>query len=169
MAAPATALRYSYVFRDAKGQTARMRVMIGDATVTAINTDANNGLTLLQACSNAFVSVPQDYHKLHTYGTNATYANVEDKAQLTFISQQGTIVRFQLPAPKAASFNTDGETVLASETNIGPLLVWFTTYVYENITDSSALSYVGGIRVRRRFQRRFNIFTKDPTLGGEGE
>lgn len=169
MAAPAVGLRLSYTFRDSKGQTGKMRMLIGDATNAAVLTDYNNGIALLQAVSNAKVTVPTDYHKDRTYGTTAQFATVEDKAQLTFKSQQGSIVRFQIPAPKAAGFNTDLETVLPTETNMAALKTWFETYVYENITDTSPLTYVGGVRVRRKMQRKFNIFTLDPTLAGEGE
>lgn len=165
MAAPVVALRYSIGFRDSKGFTSRMRFLIGDATVTAINTDANALVVLLQAVSNAHAYRTDLQTPDHTYGTTAQYATTEDKAELTFLDQQGKIHRFQVPAPKAAGFNTDTETVLSSETNMGNLITGISTYVYGSITDTSPMTYVSGVRVRRRLVRKATGFTKDPTLG----
>lgn len=169
MAAPAAALRVTYIFRDAKGQTGRMKVLVGGADNPTVLTDIGNLATDLQAVSNAHVSTSLDAAVSHIYGTNAEFPNVEDKAQLVFVGPNGDVHRFQIPAPILAIFNTDGETVKASQAAIATVISAFTSFVYGGDQDSSPLVYVGGIRQRRKFIRKFNIFTLDPTLGGEGE
>jgi len=169
MAAPAAALYTSYVFRDAKGQTAKLRVIIGDATLAAVTTDQVTFKGLLAAVSNATVRLVSQDHPSVSYGSASVYQDVEDKAQLVFVDPLGGFHRFQIPAPKAAGFDTDGETVLASETNMAALIASFTSITYGRTSDTAALVYVGGIRIRRKFQRKFNIITKNPAETGEGE
>lgn len=168
MAAPVSALRFVYSFRDAKGQTARIRVLIGGATNAAVLGFAGTLATDLQALSNAHVSTNVDSVPSHTYGTNAEFPNVEDKAALTFLSPVGTIHRYQVPAPILAAFDTDGETIIAGDA-VTAVVANFQSFVYGHPTDTGPLAYVGGIRQRRPFQRKFNIFTKNTALSAEGE
>lgn len=168
MAAPAASLRISFIFRDAKGQIGRMRVLIGGATNAAVLTSAGTLTTDLQAATNAHVSTNVDSAASHVYGTNAEFPNVEDKAQLVFADTTGNLHRYQLPAPLLACFATDGETVVNSGV-MATVIGDFQSFVYGHNSDVGPLAYIGGIRQRRRMQRRFNIFTKDPTLASEGE
>jgi hypothetical protein len=169
MAAPAAALYTSYVFRDAKGQTAKLRTIIGDTTLAAVTTDQVSLKALLVAVSNATVRLVSQDHPSVSYGAASVYQDVEDKAQLVFTDTLGYMHRYQIPAPKAAGFDTDGETVLASETNMAALITALTTYTYGRTSDTAPLVYIGGIRIRRRFQRKFNIITKNPAETGPGE
>lgn len=170
MAAPVAALKVGYNFRDAKGFVRRIRVILGDATNSAILTDSANGTTLLQAVSNAHVYSTLDAHKsILTLGTAATYLDCEDKAALTFVDPQGGFHRYQIPAPKSAGFLADQETVNAAETNMSALIGWFQSFVFGAQTDTSALVYVGGTRLRRKQSRKFNVITRDPGLANPGE
>jgi len=169
MAAPATARRYSFRFRDSKGNVAHMRFLIGAATVAAADGDAVTLLGHLQAISNAHVSRVDAFTPDYAYGSTAEYETVEDKAAMTFLDQQGKLHRFQVPAPIATDFKTDKETVNSAQADVANVITDIGTFVYGAIADTSPMAYVGGIRVRRRFQRKFNVFTLDPTLSGEGE
>lgn len=167
MAAPASARKYSWTFRDDKGQTARMRALLGGASIAAIDADANTFDTHLQAVSNAFVSRVDSPTINHTYGTNADYETVEDKAQLTFTDPDGLLHRFQVAAPKSAIFLSDGETVDPANSDIVALVGDFGSFVYGRSTDVSPLVFVGGVRIRRKLKRKFNIFTLTPQLAAQ--
>lgn len=169
MAAPAAVLRLSYRFRDAKGNTARMRFLFGDATSAAIITDAGTMATALRGVSNCEVSLVEAGGRDTAYGTQATYGSVEDKARLTFTDALFGLHHFEVPAPKAAIFLADGETVDPSNANVISLVTAFTTYIYANVTDTAPLAFVGGVRSRRKMHRRLNIFVKNPAETGPGE
>jgi len=166
MAAPVDTTVRSYGFRDAKGQVAKVRIIIGAATPAAIETDAADFTTKSQAVSNAHVYQTVDPAPINkrTYGTSAEYNTVEDKMQLTFTDTVGNLHRFEIPAPKSASFLADQETVNPAQTDVAALVTAIGTYVYGRYNDTAPLAYVGGVRVRRKLQRKMNIFVKDPTL-----
>jgi|SRR5882762_5892852 len=170
MAAPAVSRRYTFRFRDAKGNVAHVRCLIGGANVAAVDADAVTLLTHFTALSNAHVSRVDAALPDFTYGTpGTTYETVEDKAAMTYLSQQGTLHRFQFPAPQQAAFLADQETVDPTATNIALINTDFATFVYATSFDTAPLAYVGGIRVRRKFQRKFNVFTLNPAESGPGE
>ena len=168
MAAPADTQFRTMGFRDAKGNTSRVRVLIGAATDAALQTAFNTIQGHVQAITNANeYDVNNGNLSAHrTYGTSAEYNTVEDKAVLTFVSQQGTLHRYQFPAPKAAIFDADQETVNAAQTDVAAVITDFQTSVYGLPADTAPLTYVGGQRIRRRMHRRVTIFDKDPTLTG---
>lgn len=169
MAAPVSAFKFGYAFRDAKGQVGKMTVIIGDATNSAVLVDATTLFTALSAVSNANVRETISPDSVITYGGAGQFQSVEDKMQLVFQGPTGRIHRYQVPAPKASGFLADLETVNSADTNVASLLTAFTTFVYGRDTDTAPLVYVGGIRLRRRFIRRFNIITKNPAETGPGE
>lgn len=169
MAAPVFAQWYSYSFRDAKGQVARMRLLVGGASVTSVETESQSLKTLIQAVTNAFVWLPNQDGPQRVYGTAANYQDVEDKANLTFYDPAGSLHRYQIPAPKLAEFLTDQETVDQTETNMAALIAAFGANVFGRATDTSPLVYLGGLRIRRKMIRRFNILTRNPAETGPGE
>jgi len=169
MAAPATGLKLGFSFRDAKGQVARMRVLIGDATNAAVITDQNTLRGHLAAVSNASVLTSNNPAATPTYGTAATYVDVEDKARLFFKDPLGGIHRFEVPAPKAAVFKADQQTVDNAQTDMAALITDFATFVYGHATDTAALAYLGGFRARRRTIRKMSIFTLDSSLTNPAE
>lgn len=170
MAAPVATLPVTYGFRDSKGQVAHMRVIVGAATVAAVYTNIVALGTLIAAVTNASVFNNLDANQAdkESYGTTATYPDIEDKMVLTYKDAIGHLHRYQVPCPKSAEFLTDGETVDQAETNMAALNTAFNTYVYGFFNDTAPLTYLGGTRVRRKLQRRFNIFTRNPALSGPG-
>lgn len=163
MAAPVFAQWYGYSFRDARGQVSRMRVLIGGASTSAVETASQTLKGLLAAASNAHVWLPNQDGPTHTDGAAAVYQNVEDKASLTFLDPAGKVHRFRLPAPIAANFQADGETVNASATAMSALLTNMETVCYGQPTDTAPLVYVAGTRSRVKMIRKVNVFTLDPT------
>ena len=161
MVAPASTSYASYSFRDAKGQVSKMRLLIGAASSSALVTAIEAATPLLQAVSNAHVyGVTINSQPDHTYGVQADYQDVEDKANLTFLDYRQAIHRYQVPAPKTVEFKTDQQTVDSSETNMAALIAFFAASVYGTPADTSPLVYSGGLRIRRKNQRRMSIFTK---------
>jgi hypothetical protein len=169
MAAPTASQWYTFSFRDSRGEVSRMRGLIGDATFSAVEGDAVNGKALLQAVSNAHVYLPAVDGFDRTYGATAEYETSEDKAVLTFADPAGFLHRFQIPAPLAAGFLADKETVNSAETNMAALITWMSAYLYGRKTDTAALTYIGGVRIRRKTHRKLNIMVKNPALTGPGE
>jgi hypothetical protein len=169
----------TYSFRDAKGQTSTMRMWIVNATDAGAKTAGVAVRTALDALTNAAPGPASGADSTapapNAYGTSAQYANIEDKALLTFQTATGAIHRYQLPAPIVGAFEADQETVKVPN-GAGDaqqiLLQNLVTAMVGNVSsrDASLLaSFIGGIYIRRRFKRKFNIFTKDPDLDGPGE
>ncbi len=166
MAAPAAAQKLAFRFRDVKGEVARMTVVVGGATPTAVEANAATLKGHLQAISNAHVSLVITDYTDAAYGTAATYQNVEDKAKLSW-SLNGTIHRYQLPAPISTLFLADSETVDKSQGGMVNLLADFNSFVYAPDVAISGpfltTGFLGGFRVRQPMHRRLNIYIKDPT------
>jgi hypothetical protein len=169
MAAPATALRLSFRFRDAKGNTGRMRFLIGDATQAAILTDAATLIGHVRAISNAEVSLVEAGGKDLAYGTQAVFGSVEDKARCTFYDSNFNLHHFEVPCPKSAIFMADGETVDPANADVIAFAGDMHTFVYSDVNDTAPLTFVGGVRTRRKMHRRLNIFVKNPAETGPGE
>lgn len=168
MAAPAAALYTSYTFRDYKGQIAVMKVIIGGASLSAVTTTQASFKSLLAAVTNAAVRLPSQENRTIAYGSSGTYQDVEDKAVLTYADPLGYLHRFQIAAPKSAGFLADGETVDITETNMAALNAVMVASMYGRTSDTAPLVYIGGVRVRRRTQRKYNIITKNPAVTGPG-
>lgn len=166
-------------YRDAKGQTAVMKLYVSAADAAAASAAGQNIITALNALTNAanngsrgaFSSAPA----ANVYGTDAPYPTIEDKATFTFQTAVGSIHRYQLPAPLTAIFRPDDETVKspngagdAQEILLNNLV---TAMVGHACSRDGVLidSWIGGVRQRRKMRRRFNIFTLNPDLTGPGE
>lgn len=161
----ATAFPASIMFRDAKNQTSSMRFYL----VGAPNTDAE--LTAIeaaaQAISNAHASSRVNPTGPLVSGSAAVYEDVEDKAEIVFTDANGVLHRYELPAPIAGIFQADGETVDFSNANVGAFAAAMVGHACgrDGVTCSAA---VGGFRLRRRAVRKFNVFTRNPALSGQG-
>jgi hypothetical protein len=171
MAAPADTRRVAYGFRDARGRTARLTVIIGAATPALIETDAATLLGHLAAITNAHVYEVDDPAPVnhHTYGGAANYLDVEDKAVLTWTDPVGNTHRYKVPAPITAIFLANQNTVNPANAAMVSLISDFETFVYGNYDDLAPLFFVGGIRGRTKVQRKLNIWIKDPTLAEPAE
>jgi hypothetical protein len=166
----AAAEQISYRFRDAKGNVARMTVVIGDTTPTTIHTDSGTLKTHLQAISNAHVSEVDTDYTDQAYGTAANYLDVEDKLVLSF-NLNGVIHRFQVPAPITGVFLADQETADSTVAALASVITDFQTFVYARDTAISGPmgTFLGGIRIRRKLHRKLTIRNKNPALTGPGE
>lgn len=166
-------LREVRTYRDAKGNTARVSFFVANTGTTATQfTAANTVNAAIDALTNAVVQSaigPATGPRQEVvYGTNATYAGVEDKAIFTFQTSTGDIHRFQIPAPLASIFLADGETVDPTNTAV----VAFVSAVVANCVSQNgeAITFGAfGTRIRRKMRRKLTIFIKDPALTGPGE
>jgi len=170
MAAPVVAQMCSFGFRDAKGNVTRTRVLIGGATIAAVQANVGTLRGHLAAISNAHVyNITYATGNDFTYGTAATYLDVEDKMVLTFYDVNTKLHRFQFGAPISAKFLADQETVNGSDTDVAAVITDFQTFCYGSTADTSPLTVIGGVRRRNRMHRRFTLLTKNPSLTGPGE
>lgn len=145
-----------------------MRFLIGAADANAALGDLVTLQTNAQSASNAHVTISADAVRDQQYGTAAVFQSVEDKAVLVFQDGQGALSRFQLPAPKAAVFLADGETVDVVGA-ASAFIISMETFCYGRDTDTSPLAFVGGYRLRRKIIRRTNIWTTNPAETGPDE
>lgn len=162
----------SATYRDDKGQVATVRFYVlaadeGDALtaaqaiVAAISAMTN---AAFDGARGAYTTVPA----AHAYGANATFESVEDKAQVTFQTEVGSMHRYKIPAPKEAIMLADGETLNPAN----GLVATFAAAMAAGAASRDGVAItdlIGGVRTRSRFQRRFNIFTLNPALTGPGE
>lgn len=163
----------SFGFRDVKGQTARMSLFCTDTTAALALTDMTNVYNLLAALTFAAVGPAKGAYTTspttNAYGTASEYQNIEEKAVFTFQTATGALHRYQLPCPKAAIFLADKETIDPANTDVAA----FTAAVIANKVSSRdgslITAFVGGVLARRKMQRRFNIYTKNPQLTTPGE
>lgn len=159
-------------FRDDKGQTGVVRFFVTAATEDDARPLALAIVNAMAALSNASLDAAQGAYTRspapHTYGANAVYERIEDKANLTYQTASGAIHRYGIPAPKVAIFLADGETV---DTANGLVATLTAALVAAGASrDGVAIdSFIGGILGRSPFRRRFNIFTLNPALAGPGE
>lgn len=180
-----TSLTESGSFRDAKGNVARVTFQLIDLGTAATNfTSAINIRNATDALSNA---ADAGWHGPYTsndagttFGTAATYEDVEDKAVMVFATAAGGIHRYSIPAPLSAIFLADAETV--DQTN--SLVKVFVANVLAATFNSQAptagsggagtregtilTAFLGGYRARRKLKRKFTIYTRNPALTGPG-
>lgn len=159
----------SFTFRDAKNQTAAVHQFLASSLTTAqVETQLANLLPLYAALTNASVKRNQGVASLAPVaGTSAEFDDIEDKALMVFQTTTGAIHRYQIPAPKAVVFLADRETVDFSQADVA---AWVTQMLIATVSqDGVALgASVGGTRLRRKQQRKFNIRTRNPALSGQG-
>jgi len=159
-------------YRDAKGQTSVMKFFVVAASAAVALTDAQAIVAALTALTNAAQGNAKGAYttspSTNVYGTNATYETVEDKAMLTYQTSTGQNHRYMVPAPLAAIFLADSETVDPSN---GLVTALSAAMVGKAASGDGVLiaSYVGGIRIRRKLKRKYNIYTLNPAETGPGE
>lgn len=176
-----TIARQSFGFRDAKGNTARMNFYIyydaAEATPAAAVVGSGLSSAVFNLSNAAFGGAYGPYGQIvvAAYGTNSTFASVEDKAMLTFQAADGSLHRFNVPAPKSAIFLSDAETVNPANA----LVLALQTALHASSVSAApstrggvlfgATSFVGGIRQRRKTRRRINIYTLSAGLDEPAE
>lgn len=104
-------VHYEYTFTDADGHKGTVRMPSGNVvdtvTIATLNTRSTTLGTDLQALSNAKVtgrSVHVLLDKAQGVGTDAPFADIEDKASLQFANAFGSKGVFAIPAPLDAIF-----------------------------------------------------------------
>jgi hypothetical protein len=167
-------------YRDARGHVGKVKFyitfdgsVVQDAVAVALAVEGQ-----VSALSNAtpikYTGVLDKQFDPASFGTNAAYANCETKLRLAYLCGAAgppiatTSHRMEIPAPKLADFNVDEETALA--TAIAPLVtalkaVSGTAYV-SNSDGEPVLHGLGGLLIRRKFQRKETIYSKLPDLSG---
>lgn len=160
-------------YRDAKGQTAKTSFFVSAATPALALTAATAIVNLITPLTNAHLNSAKGAYTTsptaNVYGTAAQYQSIEDKALLTFQTASGGIHRYQIPSPKVSIFMADEETVDPANTDVAAFAAAMITDQASSRDGSLITGFIGGIYIRRKFQRRFNIFTKDPSESGPGE
>jgi|SRR5215472_1068307 len=190
-----TGVKQTYTIRDHKGNNARMVVYLsssyspttGNAAATALGADIyamQTGNTVLQPDGITANVRGLGYYTTYAqpwegvFNSSGDYLTVEDKAVFVFQDTAGAIHRYQVPAPLHTMFFADQETIDPSQTVVKQfvadmLQITFggtapnaaTLHPIESAAGTALGSFVGGFRLRKKMQRKVNIFTKDPTLG----
>jgi hypothetical protein len=160
-------------YRDIKGFTAGMRYHVASGgTAITQQTAAIAVATAAVACSNAALEIAHGPNTSNAqppvFGTAAQYIGVHMKAVYTFRAADGTLHRFQIPAPHIAIFEVDQQTVDAAQADSAA----FITAVLANVVtaNGSALTSFAGGQYRSRPQsRKLNINIKVPELDEPAE
>ena len=156
----------SYTFRDAKGNVSTTRLFVDTAAHAAAIRAALDALT--NASLNAAHGIDAISPLPATYGAAGQFQSVEDKAHLTFTDASGQAHRYSVPAPLAAIFLADLETVDPANSLVGA----FSTAILAGAFSRNGIAvtaFIGGVRIRRKLHRRLDIFTKNPAETGPGE
>lgn len=177
-------------FRDAKNQTATFGYYkVYDSTIVSDNAyraDVAETNVAWAALSNAAVqSVTGDQKSaplpVQTGASGVQYEDVEDKVVFVFQTATGEIHRYQIPAPKSAIFQADGETVDFTNSLVKLAIADALAATFGGTAPDADVSKpfcsrggaaitvsVGGYRTRKKAIRRFNVFTRNPALTGQG-
>lgn len=112
----------------------------------------------------------------NVYGASAQFPSAEDKARLTFLALDDDIaptfasfVHYEVPAPKLAIFYADQETVNSATAPMTALinaLLAIDPSGGHTVSNAGSLvgSFLGGVRKRRKLQRKLTIYDKSPNL-----
>jgi len=183
----------AYTFYDAKQQSAQLRLFIADDSGSTLHdyTDGFNIGVDLAALSNSSVAGDGAIRGHGAYtsdpnpvspGAASTYLDVADKAVFVFQDSVGTLHKYQVPNPKSTIFLADQETIDFTVTAVKQFVADMTHATFSGtaptvsstnpVVSRSAVplaSSVGGYRRRGKTPRKFNIFTRNPALSGQGE
>lgn len=118
----------------------------------------------------------------NTFNSTGDYKAVEDKAVFVFQDAAGVVHRYQLPCPLASIFLADQQTIDISQTVVkvfvadmlnasfnGQAKTAGILFPVQSASGFALTSFVGGYRLMRKAQRKFNVFTLNPSLNGPGE
>lgn len=157
-------------WRDLRGRVGKVRFNVAAGTPANESTQASAVVTAISNMSEAaFVVSHGAFNTAPTsviYGASATYSTVEDKAVFTFQTAVGAIHRLQVPAPQSGIFLADGMTVDITATAVAAFIT-ATVGIITDANGNALTTMVGGIRVRRKLQRKINIFSLGPSGGIE--
>lgn len=168
--------KQSFTFRDVRGYSATLRLVLADDTAADLATYAASLPALLNACSNAVIVSAIGPYSLETtgaYGTNSEYPNAVDKASVFMQASDFTLHKMEIPAPILTEcFYADGETVDPEATALAALVAALTGATAHAVSPRSHSPFnaaIGGMRIRARNRRKTSIRTLTPDLGGPDE
>lgn len=182
--AQVTALQ-SVAMRDARGHVGKFRYWYQyDQADPTGQSDAINRVLIVNAaiaaCSNAAIiaynGLGSEQFSPLFYGASAQFENAEDKARMVFLAVDDdvapalyTLWTIEIPAPKAALFYADLETVNSAATLTAQFITAMLTADGAGghpVTKSGLLiaQFVGGYRRRRKMQRKLTIYDKSANL-----
>jgi hypothetical protein len=199
MAALTTAQKETYTFRDHKANNARVALYLNPANTTAqaaahaavLGQDMyalytgdtqffSDGATPTIKSHGVYTTVAQPWSG--SFNSSGDYLSIEDKAVFVFQDASGSLHRYQIPAPEHTIFLSDQETIDTSQTVVRQFIADMLAATYMTVTANAAAlhpvtsaqayaltAFVGGLRIRRKQQRKVNIYTKNPALSGPAE
>lgn len=199
MAAETGAQRQVFIIRDHKGNVARTSLWLqysataGDnvgqgqayaqdiyALQTGDTKFAHDGATPVVDARGPFT--PQAQPWSGTFNSTGDYFSVEDKMTLNFITATGAIHRVQIPAPLRSLFLADQETVDKLNVTTSQFVADVLQATYNAIAPRAAIlrpacdrdgvvlvKFIGGFRLRRKMQRKVNIYTLSANLDEPAE
>lgn len=134
---------------DIAGKVAKVAVLVAAAVIDpsgAVVTAIRNAIAAVSRSKNNKATLSRP-----SAGTGAAsdgvYEDIEDKAVMTFVDANGKTHNFKLPAPKAAIFMADKQTV--DKTNA--LVIAYAGAMTDNARThegASLITFVGGRRIR---------------------
>jgi hypothetical protein len=168
--------RNTFGYRDARGHLGKVGVYVAWDDAVAGSEAAGAGL--VNAVRNAVTALTNGALASTTgllgripvsgvYGTAATYLPAEDKLRLTMQASDGTLHSFNIPSPLVSAFEADQESALASAiaTLVAALKAAPITSAFICTAAGATFSTsLGGILVRRKFQRKLTIYGKSSNL-----
>lgn len=194
-----TAFKQTYVIRDHKAFNARTVVYLPStytaAQMTSHATQLAQDIYALQTGNTKFLTdgvtptvegkgpyTTQSQPWSNTFNSTGDYKAVEDKAIFVFADAAGVVHRYQIPCPLSSIFLADQQTVDSSQAVVKQFVADMLDQTFGGTAPSAAVlhpissasgfsltSFVGGYRAMRKAQRKFNIFTLNPSLNGPGE
>jgi hypothetical protein len=194
MAALTTAQQQTYIYRDTKQQISRMTLyLLDDAGGIG---SAGNGAYLandLVGVSDSATVLNHDgaTSEIRAKGpyttdaqtwiaaTAAAYTTVADKAVFYFVDAANRVHKYTVACPKPSIFLADNRTVDFTNAAVKQLVADFLNITFSGtaprgdspVTNASGIplvASVAGTRVSTKTPKRFNIFTRNPTLTGQG-
>lgn len=170
--------KVSLVYKDAKGQTGAVKFYVNADSPADFTAVVQGTQAAIAPITNAVLfSIPGGWDGLEAtgeLGNTGTYQDITLKANMVFVDSNGTIHRYQIPAPKLSIFEPDGVTVDADDVNVAAFVTAM-LFAYpgpSHVTSRQGnvlTNFVGGTLLKRKFRRRLNIFIEDPDLNQPAE
>lgn len=177
----------SAAYRDARGHVGRVRFFVDTGhTLTQQAVQAEHVITDIQSLSNAALQTATGPYappaSAVVYGTDGEFPDAEDKAVMTFSTPTGALHRIEIPAPQSVIFEADGETVDVTVEEVQQFIADVSDDTFMGTAPAAGLGgplvsrdgaqltlWIGGLRARRKFQRKITIYSKTPSETGPDE
>lgn len=163
---------------DAQGFRGTCRYLTTADTIAHAQANALSINNLIAALSNAAalngIGITDNLTQApQTRGTAASYLSKSFRAELTFVTGQGTLVKIGVPAPKTGIFLADLETVNKAQADVAAFLAAILAVVSTAVVcdkDGNAVTaYVNGFLRKSRVPRKETLWSLSPGLDEPGE